>query len=70
MPVLCEEVENLINRYALPSVTNKYIKSQDVNEVQIKHEQIEIEEDNDNEFKIDLEKAIEEKGILHYLISF
>jgi len=66
VPVLCEEVENLINRYALPSVTNKYIKSQDVNEVQIKHEQIEIEDDNDNdnEFKIDLEKAIEEKVLI------
>ena len=66
MPLLCEQVENLLDKYAVPPpVSQKSIKCQDINDVvHIKHEQVDID-DNDNEFKIDLDKEINETGILY-----
>ena len=63
MPLICDHVEKLLPLDSKPP-GRPFIKHQadlTVNEVQIKHEHIEID-DNENEFKIDFEKEMEETG--------
>ena len=62
MPLICDHIEKLLpldNKPGRPFI--KHQADLTVNEVQIKHEHIEID-DNENEFKIDFEKEMEETG--------
>ena len=64
MPLICDHIEKLLLPLDNKPSGRPFIKHKadlTVNEVQIKHEHIEID-DNENEFKIDFEKEMEETG--------